>query len=210
MAMTNSDQARAPRGTVKLEQIMQAAKRLFLEHGVATTTMDAVAREAGVSKATLYSYFRSRDELFGAVVEALDDRFTASLISGVSGSEDLRVKLLRFGRTVLELLLHPETISAYRTVVAEAARFPELGEVFYANGACRLLDRLERFFASAMESGLLRPAHPRRAAEQFVGLVRGDLMLRALLGISRSADAAEIDAIVASGVDTFCRAYLAA
>ena len=117
--------------------------------------------------------------------------------------EWLRSQTNRHGRP-----FQPETISAYRTVVAEAARFPELGEVFYANGACRLLDRLERFFATAMESGLLRPTHPRCAAEQFVGLVRGDLMLRALLGISRNSDVADTEAIVASGVDTFCRAYL--
>ena len=188
--------------------VLEAAKRLFLDQGVAATTMEAVAAEAGVSKATLYAYFKSRDELFGAVVEALDDKFTSDLVFG-SPSEEFRSKLLRLGRSIILLLLSPQTIAAYRTVVSESSRQPELGEIFYDNGARRLLDRLERLFTQAQAQGQMRPGHPRRAAEQFIGLIRGDLMLRALLGVREVQSASQIDEVVRAGVEIFHRAYRA-
>lgn len=140
-------------------------------------------------------YFKSKEDLFAAVVAALDDYFTAPLIAAENTRQGVRAKLLRFGHAVLELLLAPETVSSYRMVVAEAARSPELG-------------RLETFFAQAMANGTLRRAHPRRAAEQFIGLVRGDLQLGALLGVNKKISERQRSAIVSAGIDTFCRAYL--
>lgn len=199
---------RPTRSGRKMSLVLEAAKRLFLDQGVAATTMEAVAAEAGVSKATLYAYFKSRDELFGAVVEALDDKFTSDLVFG-SPSEEFRSKLLRLGRSIILLLLSPQTIAAYRTVVSESSRQPELGEIFYDNGARRLLDRLERLFTQAQAQGQMRPGHPRRAAEQFIGLIRGDLMLRALLGVREVQSASQIDEVVRAGVEIFHRAYRA-
>jgi AcrR family transcriptional regulator len=191
----------------KLDQVLHAARQLFFKQGFAATTMEAVAKEAGVSKATLYAYFENREKLFGAAVGALDDYYTAPLISGAAMPGDIREKLLTFARDILDLLLHPQTIAAYRTVVSESARFPEISEAFYVNGARRLLDRLEGFFAAAMATGALRPAPPDRAAEQFIGVIRGDLMLRALLGVKSKQTSGDADAIIASGVDMFYRAY---
>jgi AcrR family transcriptional regulator len=195
------------RSPAKSSQILIAASRLFREHGYGTTTMDAVAREADVSKATLYVYFSGKRELFAAVIAEEGDRNSRALIAGTSGHEDMRTKLLRFGRAILELLLAPETIGAYRMVTAEAHRFPELGRVFYDNGPARLLTRLEEFFADAMTQGKLISASPRHAAEQFVGLVRGDLQLRALLALDDKLTEAHQEEVIRSGVEAFYRAY---
>ncbi len=207
--MSASDVAVVPalRPRKKVEQILVAAGRLFREHGYAMTSMDAVARDADVSKATLYVYFAGKRELFAAVIADEGDRHTRSLVAGVDGLEDIRAKLLRFGRAIQELLMAPDTVSSYRMVVGEAGRFPELGQEYYSNGAARLLGRLEQFFLAAMQSGKLRSADPRRAAEQFIGLVRGDLMLCALLGVTDRVTANQKDSVVRAGVDTFYRAY---
>jgi AcrR family transcriptional regulator len=191
----------------KVDLILAAAGRLFRERGYGNTSMDAVAAEADVSKATLYVYFSGKRELFAAVVAEEGDRNSRPLLAGEAGQEELRARLLRFGRTILELLLAQETVATYRMVAAEAARFPELGRVYYENGAARLLTRLEGLFDVAMLNGHLRKAHARRAAEQFVGLIRGDLQLRALLGVAAESGAARQDAVVRAGVDTFWRAY---
>jgi hypothetical protein len=119
----------------------------------------------------------------------------------------MRAKLLRFGRAILALLLAPETIGAYRMVTAEAHRFPELGRVFYENGPARLLARLEEFFAEANSQGKLTVQNPREAAEQFIGLVRGDLMLRALLAMDDKTSEAHQNQVIRSGVDVFYQAY---
>jgi len=198
---------RSTRQRSKLNQILEAASRLFRTYGYGATSMDAVVREADVSKATLYVYFSGKRELFAAVIEAEGDRNSRALIAGEAGQEDMQARLLRFGRTILALLLAPETVGAYRMVAAEAHRFPEIGAVFYDKGPGRLLTRLEEFFAAAMKSGKLRSAHPRRAAEQFVGLIRGDLNLRALLALDHTLSEQHQDEVIRSGVDTFYRAY---
>ena len=195
------------RKSKKTDQIISAAIRVFLQHGYAATSMETVAREATVSKATLYVYFKSKEDLFAAVVLTLGDQYTAPLLADGGAQEDMQATLLRFGHTVLDLLLATETVSSFRMVMAEAGRTPQLGQLFYQSGAARLLRRLEIFFGDAMKTGLLRPADPRRAAEQFIGLVRGDLQLRALLGIDCNVSAEQKNTIIQAGVETFHRAY---
>ena len=197
----------AVRPRAKLARILAAASRLFREHGYGVTTMDAVAREADVSKATVYVYFSGKRELFAAVIAEEGDRNSRALITGTSGHEEMRAKLLRFGRAIVALLLAPESIGAYRMVTAEANRFPEAGRVFYDNGPARLIARLEEFFAEAVAQGKLMAAPQRLAAEQFIGLVRGDLQLRALLAMDDKLSAAHQDEVIKSGVETFYRAY---
>jgi len=201
------ESAEATRQRPKLTLILAAASRLFRSSGYGATSMDAVAREADVSKATLYVYFSGKRELFAAVIASEGDRNSRALIAGEAGQEDMEARLLRFGRAILSLLLAPETVGSYRMVTAEAHRFPEIGAVFYDNGPARLLARLDEFFASAMKSGKLRSAHPRRAAEQFIGLIRGDLQLRALLALDDTLSKRHQDEVIRSGVDTFYRAY---
>jgi AcrR family transcriptional regulator len=191
----------------KLNLILAAASRLFRSSGYGATSMEAVASAADVSKATLYVYFSGKRELFAAVIEAEGDRNSRALIAGEAGQEEMQARLLRFGRAILSLLLAPETVGAYRMVTAEAHRFPDIGAVFYEKGPARLLARLEEFFAAAMRNGKLRSAHPRRAAEQFIGLIRGDLQLRALLALDDTLSKAHREEVIRGGVDTFYRAY---
>lgn len=204
-----TERSNTTRQRAKISAILAAASHLFRSQGYGSTSMDAVAREAGVSKATLYVYFSGKQELFAAVIEDEGDRNSRALIAGEAGAEEMHARLLRFGWTILSLLLAPETVGAYRMVTAEAHRFPDIGAVFYAKGPARLLTRLENFFAAAMKDGKLRSAHPRRAAEQFVGLIRGDLQLRALLAIDASLSKQHQEEVIRSGVDTFYRAYRA-
>ncbi|HEY1315202.1 MAG TPA: TetR/AcrR family transcriptional regulator [Steroidobacteraceae bacterium] len=199
--------APAPPRVDKAAQILRAARAEFLLHGYAATSMDAVALTAKVSKATLYVYFVSKRELFAAIIQQERSRFNVSMLSGESGREPIQSKLLRFGRNIVDFLISPETIASYRMVAAEAGRLPELGEEFYSNGPVKFLDRLEEFMDRAMHGGTLRRDDPRRAAEQLIGLVRGDLQLRALLGVTNGLTRARIDAVIRAGVDTFYRAY---
>jgi AcrR family transcriptional regulator len=198
-----------PRARSKVNRILIVAGALFREHGFGPTTMEAVAAAADVSKATLYQYFANKRELFGAVIAASDDVHSHAMIADGAGQK-VPDMLLRLARIVLDLLLAPDTVSAYRMVVAEAVRFPDLAGVYYEKGAARLLTRLEEIFAAAMQRGELRTTNARRAAEQFVGLVRGDLQLRALLGLQRQITARHREAVLRAGVETFCKAYIPA
>jgi TetR/AcrR family transcriptional regulator, mexJK operon transcriptional repressor len=191
----------------KVESILAAAKRMFLERGFGAVSMDALARAAGVSKATVYAHFAGKEELFGAVIGRECERYFAEFSSGELDPGRLRASLTTLGQRFLDLLLSPDGIALHRLIVGEVSRFPVLGEVFWRAGPERTLAQIEAFLKAAAASGVLDIADPRLAAEQFTGLVRGETQLRHLVRLERGADQPKIAAIVDAAVDTFLRAF---
>ena len=193
----------------KAESILAAAKRCFLASGFGAVSMDTIAREAAVSKATVYAHFAGKEELFGAVIGRECERRFAGLSVRELDPADVRAALTTLGRRFLDLLLSPDAIALHRIILGEVSRFPALGAVFWRAGPERNLAQIEGFLRSAAAIGSLSLPDTRLAAEQFVGLVRGEIQLRHLLRVQAAADAGEpsIEAIVEGAVDTFIRAF---
>jgi AcrR family transcriptional regulator len=191
----------------KAESILAGAKRAFLAAGFGAVSMDTIAREAGVSKATVYAHFAGKEELFGAVIGRECERYFARFSEGELDPRDVRASLTVLGRRFLELLLSPDAIALYRIILGEVTRFPGLGEVFWRAGPERQRLQIEAFLKSATEAGTLSLADTRLAAEQFVSLVRGDIQLRHLLRLETDADRRGIGAAVEGVVATFLRAF---
>jgi len=191
----------------KVRQIVEAAARLFMADGYGATSMDAIAREAGVSKATLYAYFTDKASMFAAIIHNECQRKSDFLWDENFDRSDVRAMLDQMARAAIRFGSEPETLAIYRIVVGESGRFPELGRVFYETGPRRVLRRLAECLQEANEKGLLSIAEPRLAAEQFVGMVRGAHYLRRLLRIDEEPEAPDDERIVASAVDVFLRAY---
>src|SRR5271165_4750911 len=82
----------------KAESILAAAKRSFLAAGFGAVSMDAIAREAGVSKATVYAHFAGKEELFGAVIARECERYFARFSPGELDPDDVRASLTVLGR----------------------------------------------------------------------------------------------------------------
>ena len=201
---------RRPLGTLrqaKLDRILATAEAHFARNGFGATTMDAIARDAGVGKATLYAHFPNKDGLFAAVIRREGERHSVDLLAEATGPEALHGVLLRFARSFLALLLSPETVAAHRSVAAEAYRVPELGRLFYESGPARALDRLAQFLDRAMRHGWLRNGPPHLAAAQFIGVIRADLQIRVTLGIDTAIAEAEREQVLTEGVAMFLRAY---
>ena len=205
-AMANIDLKEAPPGS-KAESILAAAKRTFLAAGFGTVSMDAIAREAGVSKATVYAHFAGKEELFGAVIDRECECYFARFSAGELDPGDVRASLTVLGRRFLELLLSPDGIALHRIILGEVTRFPGLGEVFWRAGPERQRVQIEAFLKSAVASGTLVLADTRLAAEQFVSLVRGDVQLRHLLRLETDADRRGMSAAVEGAVATFLQAF---
>src|SRR5579862_7711968 len=166
----------------KKKAVLKAALRLFLEQGYGATSMDAIAREAGVSKATLYAHLKNKEELFEAITTSCA-RLNATLHPVFeAGHQDIRAELLSFARDHVALLLSPEGAAMYRIVIAEAPRFPELGRAFYENGPAIRLRALINYLQRADEAGVLKVDKPELAAAEFVGMLGGMVHLRAMLG----------------------------
>ncbi len=193
-----------PKGSDNSTLILDAARHLFLEHGYMTTSMDVVAQLAGVSKATVYARFESKDRLFAAVIEReghhqLDALTIDPLVS-------VEAVLRSFGSEVAALLLSPSNVAMTRIVASEATRSPEIGELFYANGPAKLIARLAELIATAMRRGELRPAPAQLAAAQFLAIIVADLQLRLAMGYKPPTKAKQNE-IVAAGVEVFLRGY---
>ncbi|WP_034853525.1 TetR/AcrR family transcriptional regulator [Inquilinus limosus] len=189
----------------KPDQILKAAHGVFLEQGYGAASMDAIAREAGVSKATLYAHFASKEELFSAIVGSACRAFER-LAAMSPPPDDLRAALMEAGGTLLRFILNPDVVKVYRNVMAEAVRFPELGRAMYEAGPGQGKAHLAKFFAAATERGVLAVPDPELAAEQFGAMILGHMKMRLELGIEIPSEE-RIERGLKSGVDAFLRAY---
>ncbi len=205
--MNAIDLSRPEADSPKRQLILDAATALFIAHGYGAVSMDAIARSAGVSKATLYAHFGSKDQLFATIItEACRAKFDWNAPLAANGG-DLRAALTALGKRILQFFLQDGTLAIYRVVVAESARFPELGRAFYENGPATGRRLIAAWLAEQAEAGQLRVPDPPLAADQLVALLRAGLYFRATLGVPPAPTPAEIDATVAAAIDTFLAAY---
>ena len=160
--------ANAPRevNTEKVAQILQGAMQEFLVHGYAGTSMDRVAGTAGVSKATVYSYFEDKEALFVALVERLAQTefqmiFDEKLIQGKP--EDV---LRRIATTLLnEILSNPDYLTFIRLMIGESGRFPNLAKTFINNITKPAIERLTHYLENCPE---LKVPDPEASARIFL------------------------------------------
>jgi TetR/AcrR family transcriptional repressor of mexJK operon len=188
--------------------VLDAAAGLFMAHGYGAVSMDAVARAAGVSKATLYAHFSSKDQLFATIIGVACREKIALGALLPADATDIQAALTSFGDRLLRFFLDERPLALHRVVIGESTRFPELGRAFYDNGPAALHAMFGAWLAGQTEAGRLAVSDPMMAAEQFVGMLRTSLFLRASLGLARATDD-EIDATVSGAVTTFLKAYAA-
>lgn len=163
--------------------IVETATELFKEMGYERASMNELAKRFGGSKATLYGYFRSKEELFVAVVEAVATghlvEATQELAADVSeGRPALEARLARFGERMLNVLTHDESaLAVYRMVVAEAGR-SDVGQLFYDSGPAAAMEALTGLLSAAMARGELRRSDPKVAAMHFTALITAEIDVR--------------------------------
>src|ERR1700733_2516799 len=129
-------------GNVKVRQILAAARKVFMKEGYGAASMDAIARQAAVSKATLYAHFGGKDALFAALIVMECRHLSDQIGRGALYAPDIREALLQVAKDFNNLLCSGEGLTMYRIVVAEAPRFPELGRIFYDSGPNVMISRI--------------------------------------------------------------------
>lgn len=207
--MSTTTDARTDSESPKRKAVLDAAASLFMAQGYGAVSMDAIARAAGVSKATLYAYFASKDQLFATIInEACDEKIALGQLLPTELT-DLRAAMAAFGSRLLRFFLEDRALAIHRVVIGESVRFPELGRAFYDNGPAALYRTFGAWLTEQATAGRLSVGDPSMAAEQFIGMVRGSVFLRASLGLTRPTDD-EINATVDAAVATFLKAYAAA
>lgn len=188
------------------ETILKIAHAAFLEDGYAATSMSSIAAKVGGSKATLYNYFSSKEELFSAVIEERCRDFQEMLYDADLDSQDFRKALTFLGTEAVRWMLRDDSIATYRLITAESGRFPELGRAFYLAGPQRGKEMLAEFFGRAAEKGHLKPGYMTGLAVHFMTLCKGELQHRKLWNIDTPTDK-DIETTVATAVNVFLAAY---
>lgn len=191
----------------KFDQVLEGARDVFLADGFERASVDKIARAAGVSKATLYSYFPDKRVLFmevvrSACVEQVD--CSLDLAPGCSGPRDV---LRLAAERVHGVLLRGFSLQLFRIFVAEAEQFPELGPIFYENGPMELHEQVRDYLLVAVERGELVIGDTDLAAAQFIELCKADIFMRFLFNIDTEFSAAERERVITGAIETFMARY---
>lgn len=197
-----------PEDTAKRRQILDGARRIFVETGFDAASMNDIVREAGVSKSTLYVYFRSKEELFEALISEERERYFERIEALLGDAEHPAETLQRYGETLAGLMMSKQAMYAKRTVIAVASRMPHLGREFYRRGPQRghalVCDYLER----ARAAGTLRIDDVPLAAAQFIELCTAGILRRRFFDDEAPpVSEAELARLVASAVRLFMAGY---
>lgn len=193
----------------KFDQVIAGALEIFLRDGFEGASVDDIAKAAGVSKATLYSYFPDKRFLFMEVATTQCMRQADEAILKIDKDRDPEYVLNCAGHSLLNILFSKLGLQTFRVCVGEAERFPELAHEFYRTGPMLLRGELIKYFVKAMAREELVIANCEMAADQFGELCKAHLWPELLFGIRDSVDQSEIAEVVEEAVKTFLARYAA-
>lgn len=183
--------------------VMEAGRTVLVERGYDAATMQEIAGRAGVSKETLYSWFGSKEGLFGDIIAAEGAATLGRLDRLLTGAEaPSRRTLEAFARALLGLLCGPWSLAVNRSAMAS----PELAGLVLRHGRLAVGPLVEGLLADLDARGLLRVADPAEAFRVLYGLVVQDTQIRVLLG-EPPPSADERDDQAERGVDLFWRLH---
>lgn len=204
MAEGNGE-AISKRGEKRRAAFIEAATDVFLEHGYAAASLDMVIERSGGSRRTLYEQFGDKSGLFSAVVDALLDQIIGRLSQLSMEHDDPEAALRKLGVGFMKTLMSEKLLSAFRMIIAEAQRFPELGARFFEDEPERAFEIISTYLKQCEARGVARFRDPERAARHFLELMKGDLHLRALMQPGHAPTEPEIEAHVDFAVGVFLR-----
>ncbi len=193
------------------ERILDAAGRVFLDHGFQGASVDEIAEVASAGKPTIYARFASKHALFAAVIDRLV-RQNTSLDAFSCPGVSIEQRLDTLAAIMLTRVLTPETIGIIRVAVAEARRFPELATSVSCMGRQRPTEAVARVFGELAASDPIgiSPAFAQEklteTARRFLDLVVLPMLMRALFGEDLAALRAEIEPHAARAVAFFLAA----
>ncbi len=201
------DGAIEPKKGRKFDQVLEGARQVFMSDGYEGASVDDIARAAGVSKATLYSYFPDKKFLFMQVAKTACQRQTQHAIETIDFNAPTVQVLHRIATEMVDFITSEFGTRVFRICVGESERFPELAREFYESGPMLIRERLADFFRMAMDRGELQIDDVLLAADQFHELCKADLFPRMIFSMSDPITRADKDRTINGAVDMFMARY---
>jgi AcrR family transcriptional regulator len=192
----------------KRRQILDGARKVFMDLGFDGASMNEIARAAGVSKGTLYVYFADKSRLFEAIVEdeALEK---GKLAYNLDPGRDVETTLREFGRAYISGMCRPGGGSSIRTVMAIAERMPDVGRQFYENVLAKTINNLADYLRAHVRPGDLAIDDCHLAAAQFMQMCQATLFLPFVFQAEPAPSAERIARVVDSATRLFLQTYRA-
>lgn len=189
------------------QNIIDVAARAFCEFGYERTSMSEICARVGGSKATLYNYFSSKEELFFAIMfQSTEAEFESVHQAFDPLTEDIAESLRHFGERFLAFLFSPQVQANRRLAFSESGR-TELGRIVYERGVLRGQNLIAEFLQQAMSLGKLRQADPFVATQHLCALLQSELQERFLLQLLEDVGSEEIKGNTARAIEVFMAAY---
>lgn len=199
-----TDQPKRLSSGERREALLKAAREIFIKHGYVDTSLEMIIDRAGGSRRSIYKEFGGKEGLFHAIVDENAAQITAGLKAFNKDEDfDVREELRNFSSGYLRVLFGPNGIGVFRIVQMECLRFPKLVRRFFESGPEMALKWLTDLFEIAAVKGYVNVADPRLAADHFMSMIRGQMHLRLLLGLTKAPAKRELDEFITSAVGTF-------
>ncbi len=192
--------------SAKRRQILDGARKLFMDLGFDGASMGKIAEAAGVSKGTLYVYFTDKSALFEAIVEQ-EKLEQAKAVFDFDFERDAEATLAEFGRAYIQLLCRPGGGSAIRTVMAIAERMPDVGKRFYEAVLANSIRRLAAYLDARVKAGELKIDDSELAAAQFMMSCQATLFQPFIFQAKPTPSSEEVDKVVDSALRMFLATY---
>lgn len=192
----------------KRRQILDGARKVFMDLGFDGASMNEIARAAGVSKGTLYVYFADKNRLFEAILE--DEALQKSkIVYNLDPERDVETTLREFGRAYIGTMCRPGGGSSIRTVMAIAERMPDIGRQFYENVLAKTFSRLADYLRARRGPDDLAIEDCELAAAQFMQMCQATLFLPFVFQAEPAPSAERIARVVDSATRVFLSTYRA-
>lgn len=189
---------------MRREKILKAAADLFLDQGYGETSIDAIVDRAGGSKATLYSYFPTKEDLF---YDVIDDIVSNREEPALNAEEDLRTTLILFAVQRMKVVFSSQHRQLLRLIVSERDRFPQIAAMYYEHGPKRSHDLVVGYMTRLQQEGRLAIDSPEESAEFLIGMLLHHWYLDLLYRQSPPPSAQAMRDRVTHVVDRFLEAF---
>nr|WP_321242641.1 TetR/AcrR family transcriptional regulator [uncultured Tolumonas sp.] len=190
------------------QAIVDVAKEVFSRQGFENTSMSEIASRVGGSKATLYNYFSSKEEIFAAVMESSATEQIAGAFKLLEEENDIRSTLLNFGLHYLRSILAPDIMAIRKMAINEADR-SDIGRHFYENGPKKGWLLVSNYLQQQIEQQRLITCDAGICAMYLKALIEAEVVEPYALGVLTEVDEQLLIAVVERAITVFLKAYQA-
>jgi len=192
------------RGQQRKAKILAAATQLFLKIGYGESSIDAIVEKSGGSKATLYSFYPTKADLFRAVVDSI---VTSNESQELKSLDNVRDTLVVFAEHRLRVAFSRKHRALTRLIIAERDRFPDIARMYYEQGPLHSHILLRDYFEILIDKGLIDIRSADEASEFFRGMLMHQRYIEQLYLNASQPSEEEIGVRARHVVDRFIEAY---